>query len=226
MPLRPGSARGLVGIPTWFGDYVVVMTPVVVVNLGRNGRTGRIAAVVVSALALAALLLTGTRSLWLVSAGVAAVTIAVRFRTTRVERRVVVAGTVVAVCRSRRRLSPGSPGTNLRNADEGRSSAFASAIDMAARQPVLGVGPGTYGVHRLDGPLPIFAHYAFPNAHNLPLSTLAETGIVGLVALVAAALLVLVQARRVYQGQQLSDRSSGRRSLASGFCSLTPSWTS
>ena len=199
LPLRPGAAGGLVGIPTWLGDYIVAATPVVAVSLGRQGGGARIAAVGLSLVALTAVLITGTRSLWLLVAMEAVVLVAMRLRTTRVSRRVVIAGAILAagglLVASRLDLL----GRILRDADEGRSSAFASAIRIASQYPLLGGGPGAYGVHRLDEQVPVFAHYAFPDAHNLVLSALAETGLVGLGALVGAAILVVIQVRRVYR---------------------------
>ena len=66
-----------------------------------------------------------------------------------------------------------------RSLDEGRTSAFGTSFDMFARSPVLGTGPATYPLVRLSESIPILAHYAFPNAHNIVMTTMGETGLWG-----------------------------------------------
>ena len=77
-----------------------------------------------------------------------------------------------------------------RGLDEGRSSAYASAIARITESPVVGTGPGTYGVERMRDPVDVLGHLAFPDAHNIVLNNLAESGIVGLIGLLGTVVLL------------------------------------
>ncbi len=90
-----------------------------------------------------------------------------------------------------------------RSFDEGRSSAYASAIARITESPLVGTGPGTYGVKRMGDPVDVIGHLPFPDAHNIVLNNLAESGIVGLVGLLATIVLL-----------GLAIRASWRRSPA------------
>ena len=63
LPLRPGIAGGLVGAPTWAGDYTVLLAPMACVVLWRGGRGARLAAIILATVAAFAVLAGGTRSL-------------------------------------------------------------------------------------------------------------------------------------------------------------------
>lgn len=82
-----------------------------------------------------------------------------------------------------------------------RAVLFKAAFGMIADAPVLGVGAGTfleespnYGSEAL-APL-VYDHRTRDNAHNYFLQTLAEQGIVGLIALVAMLIAALLPALR------------------------------
>ena len=93
----------------------------------------------------------------------------------------------------------GFGGQIVRDADEGRTSAYRAALAIAADHPVLGGGPGTYGEYRLGQPADDLGSVAFPNAHNIVLNTAAETGLLGLAAFVAAGLLMAYAIRRSWR---------------------------
>ena len=88
---------------------------------------------------------------------------------------------------------------------------LSSAVARFTESPILGSGPGTYGVERMHDPVPIIGWLAFPDAHNILLNNLAESGIVGLVGLAATVVLVA-----------LAIRGSWRRSPESGLSSPVP----
>ena len=199
LPLRPAATGGIVGLPTWVGDYIVLLTPVVAVSLWQGGRSGRLAAGVLTVVAASALLLTGTRSLWLIAVLVGLGVLAVAARRRGVSPRLIWSCLLALVAILAFAWQLGLVSRVTRDLDEGRSSAYASAIRQAGARPILGGGPGTYGVYRLSNDLPIFAHYAFPNAHNIVLNALAETGLVGLAALLAAGFLGALQVRRTWR---------------------------
>ena len=205
LPLRPSNAGGLALIPTYLADVVGVGTPVVVATLWLRGA--RIPAVLFALVAFGAIVLTGTRSVLLIIAGLAlaAVLIAIRDRAGR--RAVSVVITAV--------LAVGAVGlvvalASSRSFDEGRSSAYASAIARFTESPILGSGPGTYGVERMHDPVAIIGWLAFPDAHNILLNNLAESGIVGLLGLSATVVLMALAVRGSWR------RSPGERIVVAG----------
>ena len=83
LPLRPSNVGGLAQIPTYLADLVGVGTPVVAATLWLRGA--RIPAVLFGLVAFGAIVLTGTRSVLLIIAGLAlaAFLIAIRDRAGR-----------------------------------------------------------------------------------------------------------------------------------------------
>ena len=194
LPLRPSNVGGLAMIPTWLADLVALGTPVVVATLWSRGA--RVLAGVFAVVALGTIVLTGTRSVLLVIAvlSVAVVLIVVRGRAGRG-----IATAVITVV-----LAVGILGTVVtlgtsRSFDEGRSSAYASAVARLKESPLVGTGPGTYGVERMRDPVDVIGHLAFPDAHNIVLTTLAESGIVGLLGLLATVALIGLAIRRSWR---------------------------
>jgi hypothetical protein len=190
LPLRPSNVGGLARIPTWLADVVVLGTPVVAASLWVRGY--RAGATVFVAIALGTIVLTGTRSVLLVIAAlvVAAVLVAIRNRARRRAVSVAVTGL----------LAIGIVGVvfvlgSSRDLDEGRSSAYSSALTRFTESPVLGSGPGTYAVERLHDPVDALPHVAFPEAHNFVLNTLATSGIVGLLGMAGTVVLVALAIR-------------------------------
>ncbi len=86
-----------------------------------------------------------------------------------------------------------------RSFDEGRSSAYASAISRFTESPILGTGPGTYGVLRMADAVDAPGNLVFPDAHNIPLNTAAESGIVGLAALILTGVLLALGVRQAWR---------------------------
>ena len=171
LPLRPANSGGLALISTWFADLIALGAPVVVANLWTRGA--KIAAVALGVVALFTIVLTGTRStlLIIVAVSIVAVVMAIRGRATRGIVNGALAGLIVI----------GITGgvvvlASSRSLDEGRSSAYASAITRLTDSPLTGTGPGTYGVERMSDPVDSVGYLAFPDAHNIFLTTLAEFG--------------------------------------------------
>ena len=192
IPLRPANRGGILPIPTWFGDMALMTVPLTAYAAWRRGGSWKAFACGLVVATAVALLITGTRSLWLFAA---------------------VVWLIGAIALSRRRISPvaiaiavvigvaaASQTTllsqSIRSLDEGRISAYRSAFNQFASSPILGVGQGLYPLRRLAEPIDPLAYLAFPSAHNVIFNTAAETGLVGLVALLAAAALAGVVLRR------------------------------
>ena len=194
LPVRPSNAGGLALLPTWLADLVALGTPVLVATSWRRGS--RTAAGLLALVAVVAIVLTGTRSVLLLTAAasVVAVLIAIRGRAGRgilaaIISVVLVAGIVGAV------VVVGSS----RSFDEGRSSAYASAWARIGDQPLFGTGPGTFGVERMGDRVDLIGHLAFPDAHNIVLNTMAESGIVGLLGLLGTVALLVRAIRRSWR---------------------------
>lgn len=195
LPLRPANVGGLAVIPTWLADLVALGTPVVVASLW--GRGARVPASLFALVALGTIALTGTRSVLLLIAAVsgASVLIVARRRAGRGIVTVVITGA----------LAIGILGIIValgasRTFDEGRSSAYASAVARITESPLLGAGPATYGVERMRDPVDVIGHLAFPDAHNFVLNTIAESGIVGLLGSLATVALIGLAIRRSWRG--------------------------
>lgn len=181
LPLRPLGDGGLVEIPTWVGDVVAVATPVVVAWMWIGNA--RAAAVALALAAMAAIVLSGTRSVLLlvVVLSIAAAAVLIRHRASRPVALVAsVLATAVVVVGLGVILLAG------RSFDEGRSSAYASAIDRFTSSPLAGTGPGTYGVLRMSDAVDGLSRLAFPDANNVLLTAAGESGVIGLVGLALA----------------------------------------
>ncbi len=160
LPLRPGSVGGAAGIPTWMADYVVLLAPIAVVGAWASGGRGRIGAVVLAVAAVAAVIVSGTRSVWLIAAVLyLAVT---QWWLRGRDRRIGAAVLVGLVALAGVALALGLPQRVARDLDEGRSSAAVTAVRLFVDDPLLGSGPGTYGVRRLEDPGDTLDHYALP----------------------------------------------------------------
>jgi hypothetical protein len=157
--------------------------------------------------AVLAIVVSGTRSVLLLLAGLFVVTLIFSVGRRRGGRAVAitaVASSAIAVAGGAVFLASG------RSFDEGRFSAYASAIDQFVASPLLGGGPGTYGVRRLSDVVDSLGHLVFPDGHNIVLNTAAETGLVGLLGLVATVTLLGTAVLRVWRGDP------GERSIIAG----------
>ena len=108
------------------------------------------------------------------------------------------------------------PGVLLRFGAGGeatRTGFYAASMRMFADAPLLGQGPGTWPMRRIEYTLPTETDYN-PHAHNIYLQTLAELGIVGVLA--GVVVLVYLSAL-IWQGVRDLSRTSPVR-LGSPLC--------
>ncbi len=95
----------------------------------------------------------------------------------------------------------------------GRYQYWAAAVDANARDPLIGIGPGTYEYWwAREGTIPGFVR----DAHSLYLETLAELGIVGLLLIGGFIVAVLVAAAR--KATRGSPESRGLVAAAAAGC--------
>ena len=85
-----------------------------------------------------------------------------------------------------------SLGAQRADSDQGRLDIWRSAWEMAADQPVAGIGPGVFGLALRSYRDPDLAQDKITTAHNLWLNTLAETGWPGLLILLGGTAAVAI----------------------------------
>lgn len=145
LPLRPANTGGLALIPTWFADLAVTAAPLLVAALWRKRAVGLAAAL--AAITLAAIVLSGTRSVLLALAGLGLVTVMILIDRRRGGVTVAAAAVAsIAIGTAAALVLLASP----RALDEGRFSAYGSAVERFTESPLFGGGPGTYGVRRMS----------------------------------------------------------------------------
>ena len=88
-----------------------------------------------------------------------------------------------------------------------REAFFNSALRMFQDDPLTGQGPGMWVVERARYTLPTEQDWYIPHAHNLYLQTVAELGIVGVVA---GVIVVVSLARLVWLGIRSNDALAQR----------------
>ena len=181
VPLRPLRDGGVVQLPTWVGDVIVLCTPVVAVRLWiANARTP---AVVLAIASMSAMVISGTRSVLLLVVVLSVVVAAVYARLRGTRRAGILASTLAVVVIV---IGLGAVVLAGRSFDEGRSSSYASAIEQFASSPVTGTGPGTYAVHRMSDTVDVLAALPFPDANNVVLTAAGESGLIGILGLALA----------------------------------------
>jgi O-antigen ligase len=193
LPLRPMGSGGLLEIPTWLADVIAISIPAASVSIWLAGRRAIASLLVV--VALTALVITGVRSVLLFALAAIAVVGFVWIRP-KLGQRTALATTVLGGIG----IAAGVGFTMLssRSFDEGRLSVYASASTRFLESPIFGSGPDTFGVRRMSDTIDAVGHLAFPDAHNLLLTTAAESGLIGLIALAASIACYLVAIRRAW----------------------------
>lgn len=202
--------------PNFFGQ-VLVATAMLALYLGLSarGREGRVLGLAASAVCLAATALTGSRGAFV--AAVAAFLLVLLLAP--IPRRVVATAGALAVVAgliflpSGLKARVGLPTSSAdseqvavvqkgsESAIRGRESENLAALSMFRDHPILGVGPDNYRLHYLDysEQIGLDPRLEQRQAHSLYLEALAETGIVGAVALLAILWLALRGAWRARQ---------------------------
>jgi O-antigen ligase/tetratricopeptide (TPR) repeat protein len=202
-PLRPGYIGLTYEAPGILTAFLVTAGAGSISFLIAGGRRDRVAALAVAACVGVAIVLTGTRGGWL---GVGAATIVTatvalvtggQLRLPRSGRsRAAVGGAIVAFGALVVAVGPAIADRLIHGGgEEFRLTLVANAVRDFQDHPLLGSGPGTWASLRTSYTQAGELDYYIPHAHNVLFQTLAETGIVGLVAgvvLVVAVLRVLV----------------------------------
>lgn len=222
-PLRPSFAGLFLGSPNLIGTALLLLAPLVIAIAWTRYRRHGVAITLALASGLA-ILLSGSRGAWL-GVGVAAILAIVRAVSRPGARLspaalpaaararpillvpVVVAGAVGLV------LAPSLLQRFAQGGGTLRLDLWRSALAIFADHPILGAGPGTWVQLKVEANPAGVANLILPHAHDMYVQAAAELGIVGLVA---GAILVLAVLRRLWVGRRSteSEASGGRSTLS------------
>ena len=189
-PLRPGDVGLTIGTVNAVSLYLELLAPIAVWLSWRRWRS-RTFSVLLAALSLVALVVTGSRGAWsgaLVAAAVLAAVVWVDAgkprprltgRSPSVTLAAVVAGLLVVAG-----LMVVSPLllNRLLAGDAGRFELWSAAWSMFLTQPITGVGLGAWQGLRAVTPISAGSYAVLATCHDSILQVLAELGIVGLLA--------------------------------------------
>lgn len=191
-PLRPGYLGLSLGAPIPIATLVLLLGAFGLATSQLRGRKNRVVMVVVAALVGATVLITASRGAWIgAAAGLALTFIAAvlarpatratvlrQLRSRWAAAAIVVAVPILAIGTALAGLSG-----RLTLEDGGYRAGFAAAsLRMFGASPVTGTGPGTWQVLRAANSDATSPDLYIPHAHNVYLQTLAELGLLGLVA--------------------------------------------
>ena len=221
-PLRFGSEGLWTGTPNAIAAFQVLLYCGVVTSLLAQGRRGRIAAVALGLVVAVDVALSGSRGAWLGVAMAVLVTGTVWLATTDRDslrgawsrlwtgrtRLIVIAGAVMAVIAASLAIVVALPRLSQGGGDL-RSDFISASIRMFQAAPLTGQGPGSWAPDRLAYTDASEIDYYVPHAHNVPAQTVAEFGLVGVVAGIIVVVLVL----RLIAGG-LRRRTAAERALA------------
>lgn len=228
-----GLARlaGPIGEKNRYAQIMLMLVPLGIMQFtAERRRTLRFAAVGCAALASIATALTFSRGAALAAGMILLVMVALRYvrPSHLVAAAVLIAVVLVAVPRYADRLTtladasqllsddPAASGTD--NSLLSRATENLTALRVFADHPIVGVGPGQFPNYYREyaDEIGVSVKAQDREAHNLYLGIAAETGIVGIVAFLAAVTVTLVQLSRVRARAIVAGRPE-LAAMAAGF---------
>lgn len=226
-PLR-SSIEGLwIGTPNGFAAFQVLLYCGVVTALVGRGRSGRAIAAVIGGVVAVDVVLSASRGAWLGVALAAVVTGAAWLLVNRAalrrarerewtgrERGLFAAGAIAAVAVVVVGIVAVLPRLSDTSGASLRGSLISTSIRMFEASPLTGRGPGSWTPDRIAFTDPSEIDYYIPHAHNVPAQTLAEFGLVGLVAAIVVVVLLL---RLIWTGLRHGDRPTRQLAYAALF---------
>jgi tetratricopeptide (TPR) repeat protein/O-antigen ligase len=192
-PLRPAFQGLNYGNPSAVMTIVLLLLASAVAHLGFGSRTSRLTALLMTALAFAVTVISGSRAGWLavaIALGLTSVAWLLpsdhraTIRSLASDRLVKVAAGSLGLAASVAALAFG-PGILLRFGAGGeamRTGYYAASLRMFEDAPLVGQGLGTWSMRRIANTLPSETDYYIPHAHNIYFQTIAELGVVGVIA--------------------------------------------
>ena len=227
-PLRPFAVDLVYGSPNPIATVVILLWVAAIGHLGLSTTRARWVASSVTVVAATAVFLTGSRGAW-VAAGLAglvtgtlwlipadrrrAAATLLRSRAVRVVGlgALAVLAIVVAV------LFPAIAARLGEPASDTRFVFAAASFEMFLSHPLSGVGPGMWVVDRLGFTDHAAANLYVPHAHNLVLQSLAELGLVGVLA---GLVVVAFIGKLMVQGARSPDSLARRLAWSALFGSV------
>ncbi|HXG26230.1 MAG TPA: O-antigen ligase family protein, partial [Candidatus Binatia bacterium] len=214
-PLRPSFVALWLGSPNLIGTTLVLLAPLVVTIAWTRGRQRGIAVVLGLAAALA-VFLSGSRGAFLgvgVGAALAVALAALRSggirspvasTVDRLRARPILALPVVGLALVGLALTPSLLARFAQGGGTLRLDLWRSALKIFAEHPLVGAGPGTWVQLKVAANPPGVPNLILPHAHDMYVQAAAEVGVVGLLAL---AVLAFALARRLWAGWRSPDRA-------------------
>jgi hypothetical protein len=232
-------AAGPLGDPNRFAQMLLMALPLALYLAQRSrSRPSQIAACLCVGLLLAGVFLSYSRGGILALAVLVAASLGLRLLRWRQVLPAAVAGILLAIV-----IAPGTvmrlqtmgrvgdllSNRNTATADgavRGRMTEMLAALHVFMDHPVLGVGPGHfapfYSIDYMDNPEIAFRPRNEPRrAHNLYLEIAAETGLVGLIAFMAIAVLLLMRLWRQHRRLLADDPAHANLAAAFGLMVLS-----
>jgi O-antigen ligase len=216
-PLRPAYLGLSLGSPNPIATLVLLLGAFTLATIRLRGRVKWAMSGVLLVLVALTTLVTGSRGAWLgAGAGLvicalaivytapAASRKAIGFLRTRLGAAAMVAGLVAVVAAG---LLAASSGRLTLEGSAYRESFAAASLRMFESSPLVGIGPGVWQVLRASYAASWETDLYVPHAHNIYLQTLAEFGIVGMLA----GLVVVASVGRLLLGAIRSDDETRRR---------------
>lgn len=204
-PLRPAFESLTYGNPSAVATMMLLLGAASLAYLGFATVGRRVLSALVLFMTAGVVLLTGSRGAWLgTGIGLAAVAAlililptwrsTVRGLAARRPVRIGVVLVVLALIVVALALLPALVGRLTENTVSSRLTFYLAALRMFATAPLLGSGPGTWVARRIAFTNPSGVDLYIPHAHDIILQTLAEFGLLGVMAglIVVASLAWLV----------------------------------
>ena len=222
-PLRPAYLGLTLGSPNPLAALVLLLLVFGLFAADLRGRVSRVAAATVVLLVAAVVLLTASRGAWLGAAvggaitGLAAITLIPGARglaASLARSRTGLAGAAVLLLFLAAAAALVARSGRLVLDDPGRDAFAAASLRMFQSSPLTGVGPGTWQVLREGYTLPGQYDAYVPHAHSIYWQTLAEFGLLGVVA---GALVAISLALMILRALRSGDPSRRRVALAALF---------
>jgi O-antigen ligase len=228
-PLRPEFEGLTYGNPSAVLTVVALLAVPTAAALGSSSRRGSIALATIGVVIAIVALLSGSRAGWLALAlaggsGTAlwlahpshrqsvTATLAVLKSTSR--GRVAMVSVACLMLVSAVVLAPAIARRASEGGEDLRATYAVIALRLFAQSPLVGTGPGTWVIQRIHETRPPEIDYYIPHAHDVPVQTMAELGVIGLAA---GALLLISLGRLVAQAVLIDDPTRRRWGWLTGL---------
>ncbi len=209
-PLRPGDVGLTVGTVNAVALYLELLAPIAI-WLSWDRWRSRPATAGLAVLAIAALVVTGSRGAWLGAAAGAVVVAVLAWRTTGLSLRASLSTTarrLIAIVATTAGLAlVPVVVSRMLSGDAGRIELWSAAWSMFGGSPLVGVGPGAWPGVRATTAISDDNLAVLATSHSSILQVLSETGLIGALAI---AWLTIVAIRITWRAIRLGQATNAR----------------